>query len=435
MKTRLWCFAAAYCLGLVISARADDWPQWRGPDHNDISKESGLLKAWPKDGPKLLWKYKDAGAGFSSPAIVGDRLYCMGGDGNNDFVFALDIKEKGKKLWSKQVGPFFKNGNGDGPRGAPAVDGDLLYVLTAQGELICLETSQGDKKWQLSLKQELGGEMMSGWGYSESPLVDGDKIICTPGGPKGTLAAVDKKTGKLLWQSKEIKDKAANSSAVPMTVGGIHQYVQMTGNSVFGVAADDGRLLWRVERSGPVAAVPTPIVHDNYVYATSGYNAQCTLIKLTPEGKGIKAEKEYSNKNMENQHGGVVLVDGHIFGHWGSNDERPHRWVCQDFLTGEVTWEEKKKGDPGSSKLEKGSITYADGHLYLFSEKTGTAVLLQASTKGWKEDGRFTIPHESKVRNKGRIWTHPVVANGDLFLRDQDILFCYDIKASNSTKR
>src|SRR5262249_37726067 len=153
---------------------------------------------------------------------------------------------------------------------------------------ICMETAKGNIRWQVSLKKDLGGQMMSGWGYSESVLIDGDKVICTPGGSKGTLAAFDKKTGKLLWQSKEITDKAAYSSVMPMTVGGIHQYVQMTDRDVFGVSAQDGRLLWQVERSGPVAAVPTPIIHDNYVYVTSGYGAQCTLIKLTPESDHIK---------------------------------------------------------------------------------------------------------------------------------------------------
>src|SRR5262249_7576384 len=159
-----------------------------------------------------------------------------------------------------------KNANGNGPRCTPTVDGDLLYVLTAQGELICLETAHGDIKWQVSLKKDLAGQMMSGWGYSESVLVDGEKVICTPGGSKGTLAAFDKKTGKLLWQSKEITDNAAYSSVMPMTVGRIHQYVQMTDKSVFGVAAQDGRLLWQIGRMGRVAAVPTPIIHDNYVY-------------------------------------------------------------------------------------------------------------------------------------------------------------------------
>jgi outer membrane protein assembly factor BamB len=260
--------------------------------------------------------------------------------------------------------------------------------------------------------------MMSGWGYSESPLVDGEKVLCTPGGSRGTLAALDKKTGKVLWRSKDFTDPAAYSSLVVTTIAGIRQYVQMTGQSVAGVAADDGRLLWRFERSSPTAAVPTPIVHDNFVYVSSGYGTGCALLKITPGRNGtLQCDEVYANKNMINHHGGVVRVGEYLYGY----SERAG-WVCQTFQTGGVVWQEKKK-------LGKGSLTCADDHLYCYGEDDGTVALIKVSPDGWKEDGRLKLPRESTRRSaQGRFWTHPVVANGRLYLRDQDLLFCFDVK-------
>ena len=223
---------------------AGTWPQWRGPNRDDVSKEKGLLAEWPKGGPKLLWTFDDAGTGYSGFAVVGDRMYTMGADEKTEYLFALDLKTR-KKLWSAEIGPRFSNGYGDGPRGTPTVDGDSVFALGGQGFLVCVKTGTGDKVWTKRLKQDLDGVMMSGWGYTESPLVDGDQVVVTPGGNKGAVAALDKKTGEVLWQSKEFTDKAAYSSLVPANIGGVRQYVQMTGESVAGVAAKDGALLWR----------------------------------------------------------------------------------------------------------------------------------------------------------------------------------------------
>lgn len=408
----------AVLLILPLPARADDWPQWQGPNRDNVSKETGLLRTWPKHGPKLLWKYEQAGAGYSGPAVVGDRLYSLGANDRNEFVFALNVKD-GTRLWSTEVAPALRQDKGDGPRGNPTVDGDLLYALGGQGDLVCVETATGKKRWQKSLKKDLGGEMMSGWGYAESPLVDGDKVLCTPGGKQGTLAALDKKTGKVLWRSKGLTDKAAYSSIVVGQVGGVRQYVQLTKDGVVGVAADDGRLLWRYPEPGyRTAVIPTPIFHDGYVFATAGYGAGCDLIHLVPSGGGAKAEKVYANKNLVNHHGGVVLVGEHLYGY---SDGRG--WVCLDFQTGKVVWDDKKD-------LGKGSLTCADGQLYCYAEDSGTLALVEASPAGWKENGRFPIPEKSTIRKRGgtKFWTHPVVANGRLYLRDQDLLFCFDVK-------
>jgi outer membrane protein assembly factor BamB len=412
---------------------AADWPQWRGPDRTGVSKETGLLKTWPKEGPKLRWTYTDAGVGYSGPAVVGDRLFTMGARGDTEYVYALDVTT-GQPVWSSKVGPLFTfAGNvwGDGPRSTPTVDGELLYALGGQGDLVCVETATGKERWRFNLLTDLGGEVMEGgppqpgYGYSESPLVDGNQLVCTPGGEKGTLAALDKKTGKVLWRSQELKDPAAYSSVVIAEVAGIRQYVQVTGKGVAGVAAKDGRLLWHHPNDNyDIAVCATPLVRDNHVYATAGYGAGCDLVKLSPEGQGIKAEQVYvsrNRRNLKNQHGGVVLVGDHVYGY------SDRSWVCQDFKTGAVVWEENRR-------LRKGSLTCADGYLYCFSEDNGTVVLLQASPAGWKESGRFQIPQESKLRADSKtstqsgIWTHPVVANGRLYLRDQELLFCYDIK-------
>jgi outer membrane protein assembly factor BamB len=399
-------------------AAGADWPQWRGPDRTDISKETGLLATWPSDGPPLLWTIRDAGIGYSGVAVVGDRLYSLGAFDDKSHVYALDVGS-GKRLWSTPLGPAFENAFGNGPRSTPTVDGDVLYALGGQSELICVELAGGKKRWSVNLKRDLGGQMMTGWGYCESPLIDGDKLICSPGGARGTLAALDKRTGKVLWRSTGLRDRAAYSSPIVTEVGGVRQYVQQTGDAVVGVAAADGALLWRHPRPEyRTAVIPTPIAFNGHVYATSGYGAGCDLIRLDPDGRGV-AGVPFSNKNMVNHHGGVVLVGEHFYGYSDGKG-----WVCQDAKTGEIVWAERHK-------LGKGSVTFADGHLYCFSENEGTVVLVEATPGGWKEKGRFTIPEETSRRSqRGKIWTHPVVANGRLYLRDQDLLFCYNVKGS-----
>jgi outer membrane protein assembly factor BamB len=409
------------CLLLAGPAAADDWPQWQGPDRNNVSKETGLLKTWPKGGPRLLWTFSQAGMGYSAPAVVGERLYTMGGTGGKDYLFALDVKS-GKKAWEAPLGPLSRLDRGDGPRGTPTVDGDHIYVLTGSGTLVCVRTANGKEVWRKGLRTDLGGDMMSGWGYSESPLVDGDQVVCTPGGRLGAVAALDKKTGAVRWRSEGFTDRAGYSSLVVAHFGGVRQYVQMTGQSVAGVAASDGKLLWRFARTSRTAAIPTPVVFGDHVYVTSGYGAGCALLKVSRDGDKFRADEVYANLNMTNHHGGVVLVDGHIYGYSDGKG-----WVCQDALKGDLVWQER-------SKLDKGSLTCADGQLYCYSEVDGTLVLVPATTSGWKEHGRLTLPRKSTLerppsQRSKNVWTHPVVANGRLYLRDQDLIFCFDVKA------
>ncbi len=352
----------------------------------------------------------------------------MGGDAKAEYLYALDTKTL-KKAWSAEIGPVFTDGHGDGPHSTPTVDGDFVYALGAQGELICVDAAKGGVVWRKNLKSDLGGEMWSEWGYSESPLVDGDQIVCTPGGKDGTLAALDKKTGAVRWRSKDWTDKAAYSSITATEAGGVRQYVQMTGESVAGIAADDGRLLWRCPRNSPTAPVPTPIVDGDRVFVTSGYGAGCELLRLTVQGKDVACAQLYKNKNLVNHHGGALLYGGCIYGY---DDKRG--LVCQDFRTAEAAWAQKDDDALWNKEHNRGvygkmSLTCADGELYCFGEDAGTALLIEASPKGLKVNGRFTIPERTRIKRKsGKIWTHPVVADGKLYLRDQDLFFCYDVK-------
>ncbi len=406
-------------IGLAGSIHAADWPQWRGPRRDDVSRETGLQKTWPPQGPALAFTFERAGVGHAGIAVANGRLYSMGGRGDDEYVYAVDLRT-GKALWSQKIGSLFENNWGDGPRGTPTVDGDRVYALGAQGDLVCVDAETGKRLWAVSLPNDLGGRMMSGWGYTESPLVDGDRLVCSPGGSQGTLAALDKKSGKVLWRSKGLTDPAAYSSPVATEGGGIRQYVQMTPAGVVGVAAADGRLLWRspIGANG-TAVIPTPVVWGNYVYVTSGYGSGCGLLKLTPDKGGIRADKVYANKNMQNHHGGVVRVADYVYGY-----SDPRGWICQKALTGEIAWTERRK-------LGKGSLTCADGLLYCYSEDDGTLALVEASPDGWKEHGRFKIPRQTEEpRKAGKIWTHPVVADGRLFLRDQDLIFAFDVNAN-----
>ncbi|MEY4939592.1 MAG: hypothetical protein RIQ93_1327 [Verrucomicrobiota bacterium] len=393
------------------SAANFDWPQWRGPDRTDVSKETGLLKTWPAGGPRRVWMYEQGGSGYSGPAIVNGKLFTLGTRDGNEVLLALDANT-GNEVWFAKLGQVLDNDWGNGPRGTPSVDGDRVYAMSGPGVLSCVNTANGTIIWQTTMKS-LGGALPH-WGYTESVLVDGDVVLCTPGGSKGALAALDKKTGKLRWQSKEFTDAAHYSSIVPAVINNTPQYVQRTEQSVVGIAAQDGKLLWKTSFPGRTAVIPTPIVRGNEVYVTAGYGSGCKMVRIGPANDVTVV---YENKVMKNHHGGVILIGDYIYGH---NDVA---WVCQNFATGEEVWSERK--------LTKGAVGYADGMLYCLEESTGTVVLVEASPKGWKEHGRFKLDPQTKIRSaRGKIWTHPVISNGKLYLRDQDLIYCYDVKGS-----
>jgi outer membrane protein assembly factor BamB len=415
----------AACL-LCLSAGADDWPQWRGPERTGVSKEKGLLKEWPKDGPKLLWENKDLGGGYSTPAIVGDRIYLMTNTKDEESAVALDVKD-GKQVWSTPVGKVGKN---DGPqypgtRSTPTVDGDRLYVLGSDGDLACLERDKGKVVWAKNFRKDFEGKPGM-WAYSESVLIDGDTLVCTPGGKEATMVALNKKDGSVIWKcAVKEGDKAAYSSPIIAQVGKVKQYVQFVGGGVVGVDAKTGKELWRYDHTkDPAANIPTPVFHDDCVFTSTSRNGS-GLNRLKADGDSVSSEEVYHNKTALNSIGGVVRVGDYLYGvKMVSFTEG--ELVCMDFKTGEVKWHDASVGIA--------SVCYADGMLYVRGqggtgfgpEKAKPQVaLVEAKPDGYKEKGRFEQPdHGDRPA-----WPHPVVANGKLYLRDQGVLLCYDVKA------
>ena len=432
---------SASCLALFLSgavAVADDWPQWQGPDRNAISKEKGLLKEWPKGGPPLAWKATGLGGGDSAPSVAGGKLFGMSNRGADEVVWALSEAD-GKEQWATPLGPAVRQQmpqSREGPGCTPTVDGERLYALTMGGDLACLEVKGGKEVWRVSLTKDYGGAVPT-WSYRESPLVDGDKVVCTPGGPDAGLVALDKLTGKTVWKSKLPEagggggaggkkgrfgggSGAAYASPIAVDFGGQRQYVQLTAKALVGVAAADGKVLWTYNRPANGAAIncTTPIYHDGHVFASSAYGAGGGLVKLVKDGDGVKAEEVYFTREMQNHHGGLVLVDGALYGAAGGNEGGA--LACLDFKTGKVLWDERE----GGRRVRKGSVAFADGRLYYRTEE-GPVVLIEPSPKEYVERGRFEQPD----RSRSPAWAHPVVANGKLYIRDQDLLLCYDIKA------
>jgi len=419
---------ASLVAGSVMFAADLDWSQWRGPLRTNISPDTGLLKAWPEGGPELVWTFEDAGVGYSSFAIVDKKLYTMGALDETEYLICLD-ETSGKELWKTEVGPLLKDGRGDGPRGTPTVDGEYVYGLSGMGVVFCISLDSKDVKWSVDVKT-LGGSKPH-WGFSESVLVDDKKVLCKTGGDQGTVLALDKSTGKVLWhqllnevsinrrtqEERESPAQAHYSSIMPAVINSDAQYVVLTQNLLAGLRSSDGKVLWSSPwPPGRTAVVPTPIVKDNYVYITSGYSTGCKLVKVNPdysvEDVYVHLEEE---PRMVNHHGGVILLGDTIYGHSDRGG-----WMAQDFMTGDYLWSVRRPG--------KGSVTFADGMLYCVEEKSGGDILLvEANREEYREHGRFSLPKQSETQLP--IWTHPVVINGKLFLRDQNYIFCYDVSA------
>ncbi len=409
MQTKLMLGMALSAMGAL--AAGTDWPQWHGPQRDNLSAETGLLKAWPAEGPALAWKATDLGGGFSSVSVADGKIFTIGDLGDSAYVEALNLNT-GKLLWKAKLGATGGGGGHPGPRGTPTVDGSLVYALGQYGDLVCLGAADGKEVWRKNLNSDFGGKMMSGWGNAESPLVDGGKLLCTPGGADGTVLALDKQTGTTLWRSQELTDKATYASLIAVDIAGVHQVIVLTDAHVAGLAIETGKVLWLAPRAGKVAVVPTPIYKDNQVFVASGYGIGCNSFKITAADGKFSAAQLYANTDMVNHHGGVILLAGHLYGYSDKGG-----WTCMDFKSGRVVWCEKKLG--------KGTLSFADGHFYLRDENgPGALVLIEATPAGWKESGRFNQPDRSQKKS----WPHLVISNGKLFVRDQGTLLCYDIK-------
>jgi outer membrane protein assembly factor BamB len=393
---------------ISFEARAQsgtDWPQWRGPNRDGISKETGLLKQWPAEGPPLVWKAKGAGGGYSSLAIARGRLFTMGIRGEREHVIAFDVKT-GKEVWATPHGSAFRNDRGDGPRGTPTVDGDRLYALGGSGDLSCIDAATGRIIWTMNVLEKFGGSNIT-WGISESPLVIGEKVLVNAGGPNASIVALNKKDGSLIWKSQS--DRAGYSSAIPIQVGGVTQVVFFTSQRALGLDLRDGRLLWEyLKPSNRVANAATPIARDNKVFISSDYGTGAGLVEVKAAGKGLTADEVYFTKEMKNHHSSSVLVGDYLYGFSSSI------LTAMRFDTGEVAWRDRSVG--------KGSLVYADGNLYCFSEN-GVVGLVEATPTEYREKGRFRIQQDSLPT-----WTHPVISGGHLYLRDQDTIYAFDVR-------
>ena len=379
-----------------------NWPQWRGPNRDGISKESGLLKQWPAEGPPLVWKAVGAGRGYSSFSVASGKLYLLGLRGDREFVIAFDIAN-GKEAWATAHGGKFENDRGDGPRGTPTVDGDRVYALGGNGDLSALDARTGKIVWSKNVLKEFGGSNIQ-WGISESPLVMGNKVLVNAGGRNASIVALNKDNGNVMWKSQS--DEAGYSSAIPLQINGGTQVVFFTAARALGLDVNDGRLLWEYARpSNNVANVATPIARGNRIFISSDYGTGGGVVEIKEDNK---AQEIYFTKDMRNHHSSSVLVGDYLYGFSSAI------LTAMRFDSGEIAWRDRSVG--------KGSLVFADGHLYCFSEN-GVVGLVEATPAGYKEKGRFRIAQDSLPT-----WTHPVVAGGRLYLRDQDTIYAYDVR-------
>ena len=390
------------CAGQVLAQPGANWPQWRGPNRDGVSKETGLLKQWPAEGPPLVWKATGAGNGYSTVSIADGRLYTMGLRAEREFIIAFDIAN-GKEVWATPHGGAYRNNRGDGPRGTPTVDGNRVYALGGNGDLSVVDARTGKIVWTKNVLTEFGGSNI-GWGISESPLVIGNKVLVNAGGPNASIVALNKDNGSVIWKSQS--DEAGYSSAIPLQVNGGTQVVFFTAERALGLDINDGRLLWEYRSpSNRTANVATPIARGNRVFISSDYGTGGGLVEIKADGK---AQEIYFTKDMRNHHSSSVLVGDYLYGFSSST------LTAMRFDTGEIAWRDRSVG--------KGSLVYADGNLYCFSEN-GVVGLVEATPAGYREKGRFRIQQGSLPT-----WTHPVVVGGRLYLRDQDTIYAFDVK-------
>jgi outer membrane protein assembly factor BamB len=390
--------------------KTPDWPQFRGPQRDDVSADKGLLAKWPKEGPPLVWKAAGLGDGFSSVAIVGGKVFTLGNKEGQSYVRALD-QASGKLLWSAPVGAA-----GGNLGCTPTVDGERLYAIGQEGDLVCVLTATGELVWRKNFINDFHGDC-GNWRYTESPLVDGAALVCTPGAKDALMVALDKKSGTVLWKCPSPFEEATAgySSIVVANVGGVRVYVQLTAGGVVGVEAKSGKLLWQYDKLGNnTANIPTPIILGNLVFCSAGYGKGGALLEQSAQGDGVNVSERYFSHELTNKHGGLVVVGDYVY---GDRDDSGMPF-CAEVKTGNVVWRRQSRGQGRGSA----AVTYADGRLY-FRYDNGVMALVPATPTEYKETGTFKIPNAET-----QSWAHPVVAGGKLYLREQDVLWCYNVK-------
>lgn len=426
---RLYILTAVVLLPCLVSAqevgrKEADWPQWRGPDRNGLSSETGLLKDWRKTPPKLDWMSEGMGSGYASLSVSGNRIFTTGNFSDGQAVLAIDAAD-GAVVWKTSVTEVAPKHGAKGSRSTPAIDGGRLYIVASNGAIVCLNKERGDIEWSKDFRKEFRGKMMSGWGFSESPMIDGDWVLCTPGGSDAMIVALNKVTGDEVWRSampsigNRGNDGAGYSSIVVSNAAGVKQYVQLVGRGLIGVRASDGKFLWGYNAiANGTANVPTPIPTGDFVFCSTGYGTGAALVKLSAEGDGVKAEEQYflNGNQLQNHHGGMLLIGDYVYCGHKHNSGLP---ICVRWKDGKVAWGGDFRGPGGGSA----AIVYADGHI-IFRYQDGKVALIEATPDEYRLKGVLTPEFQ-----KGNSWAQPVVAGGRLYLREQDKLMCYSIKA------
>jgi len=414
---------------LLAPLTADPWPQWRGANRDGRSAETGLLQSWPEGGPPLAWQASEIGGGFSSVSVADGRIYTLGDLEDGQYALAL-AESDGALIWKTSIGPTWEDSY-LGPRSTPTVDGERLYIMNTEGDVICLEAATGGEVWRRSLVDDFGSHMMQAmgttdWKYAESPLVDGDRVVVTPGITDGAMVALDKATGETLWTApigrlgSAGSYGAAYSSVVISHGAGVKQYVQFIGRGIIGIEAETGEFLWGYNKvANDIANIPTPLIDGDHVFVSSGYGTGAALLKLAANAEeGVDAEEVYflEATTFQNHHGGMILHEGHVYAGTGHNKGFP---IAVNLADGAVAWGPERNEGTGSA-----AVAYADGRVYL-RYQNGLVVLVEATPEGYREHGSFEIPDVDLPS-----WPHPVIANGRLYLREQGTLFVYDVRAA-----
>jgi len=395
----------ALALFSAFPAEITSWPAFNGTNHDNISTDKGLLKSWPEGGPKLLWKFSKCGKGYATVSVADNKIFTAGDAKSKTLVTALDMN--GKLLWQAENGKAW-TGAYPGARSTPVFSEGIVYHISGGGRLAAFDANTGAEKWNYIFKDQ--GGTHGNWGYAESVTLDGNNLICMPGGSKVLCVALDKKTGKQVWAGDGIGDNASYCSGTLVTHKGKKMLLTLSAKYALGIDPKDGKLLWKFPypTSYDVHAT-TPVYKDGLVYITSGYGTEDKILKLSDSGDSVK--EFWSGKNIDNHHGGVVMLDGFIYG----AGDKYKGWHCMELATGKEIWKANGVG--------KGSVTYADGMLYCYSER-GQVALVEASNNGYKEKGNFKVESEGS----DPYWNHPVVTGGKLYLRHENDLFVYDVK-------
>ncbi|MCP3929958.1 MAG: PQQ-binding-like beta-propeller repeat protein [Bacteroidetes bacterium] len=389
--------------------------QWRGENRDGYFHQEGLLKAWPEDGPTEILSFEGIGKGHSSVVVANNSIFATGMIDTLDYLTAFDME--GKQKWQVPYGRSWLNSFPD-TRSTPTIEEDRIYLISGTGELVCLNSKTGEKNWSVDVDANFDAEWHR-WGVAESPLIVGNKVICTPGGPTTTVVAFDKMTGEKIWQTESVGGKRSYVSPILYEYKGIPVILAMTTRHLLAVHPKDGKIAWKYlyhewewNESDDLILTNTPIFRDDEIFISKGYDYPSVMVKMNSDGTGV--ERKWMNQVLDNHHHGLVLVDGYIYGsNWENN--RKGKWVCLDWNNGEVKYEEEW--------FNKGNIIYADGLLYCYEEKSGNVALVRPNPE------KFDIISSFKIeKGSGPHWAHPTIYDGKLYIRHGDVIMVYDIQ-------